>query len=94
VSKTPTATNSAIALSASKDFLTSYLFHHGEGEKVMLKGEDMEEVMDSFQYLRSPSIQNVISSFHSNNQGGVIDNIMTMKKESKFEFIHDSIFPG
>ncbi len=24
----------------------------------------------------------------------MIDNIMTMKKESKFEFIHDSVFPG
>ena len=44
--------------------------------------------------LSSPSIWNVISSFRSNNQGGVIDNIMTMKRESKFEFIHDSVFPG
>ena len=44
--------------------------------------------------LSSPSIWNVISSFCSNNQGGVIDNIMTMKRESKFEFIHDSVFPG
>jgi len=94
VSKTPTATNSAIALSTSKDFLTKYMFHHGEGEKVMLKGENMEEVMDCFQYLSSPSIQNIISSFHSNNRGGVIDNIMTMTKKSKFEFIHDSLFLG
>jgi len=60
----------------------------------MLKGEEMEEVMDCFQYLSSPNIRNVISSFRSNNQGGVIDNIMTMKKRSKFEFIHDSVFPG
>ena len=44
--------------------------------------------------LSSPSIRNVISSFRSNNRGGVIDNIMTMKRESKFEFIHDSVFPG
>ena len=54
----------------------------------------MEEVMDCFQMLSSPSIRNVISSFCSNNRGGVIDNIMTMKRESKFEFIHDSVFPG
>ncbi len=33
VAKTPTATNSAIALSASKEFLTNYLFHNGEGRK-------------------------------------------------------------
>jgi len=60
----------------------------------MLRGDELEEVMDRFQYLSSPNIRNVISSFHSNNRGGIIDNIMTMKKESKFEFIHDSIFPS
>ena len=94
VAKTPTATNSAIALSASKEFLTNHLFHHEEGEKEILKGEEMEEVMDHFHMLSSPSIRNVISSFRSNNRGGVIDNIMTMKRESKFEFIHNSVFPG
>ena len=94
VAKTPTATNSAITLFASKDFLGNYLFHNGEGEKKMLKAEEMKEVMDRFQYLSSPSIRNVISSFRSNNHGGIIDNIMTMKRESKFEFIHYSVFPG
>ena len=94
VAKTSIATNSVITLSASKDFLGHYLFHNGEGEKKMLKAEEIEEVMDCFQYLSSPSICNVISSFRSNNHGGIIDNIMTMKRESKFEFIHDSIFPG
>ena len=93
VAKTPTTTNSAIALSTSKDFLTNHLFHHGEGEKEILKGEEMEEVMDRFQMLSNPSIWNFISSFHSNNRG-VIDNIMTMKRESKFEFIYDNVFPG
>ena len=94
VARIPTAANSAIALSTSKDFLTNHVFHHGEGEKQIMKDEEMEEVMDRFQMLSSPSIWNVISSFRSNNHGGVIDNIMTMKKESKFEFIHDSVFPG
>ena len=94
VAKTPSTTNSAIALSASKDFLTNHLFHHGEGEKKILKRDEMEEVMERFQSLSSPSIRNIISSFRSNNQGGIIDNIMAMKKESKFEFIHDSVFPG
>ena len=48
VAKTLIATNSAITLSASKDFLGFYLFHNGEGEKKMLKAEEMEEVMDRF----------------------------------------------
>jgi hypothetical protein len=49
VAKTPTAMNSPIALSASKDFLKKYLFHNGEGEKEMLRGEELKEVMDQFQ---------------------------------------------
>ena len=36
----------------------------------------------------------MISSFRLNNHGGIIDNIMTMKRESKFDFIHDNVFPG
>ena len=94
VARTPTATNSAITLSTSKDFLGHYLFHDGQGEKKMLKPEEMEEVMDRFQYLSSPSIRNVISSFRSNNHRGIIDNIMTMKRDSKFEFTYVSVFPG
>ena len=94
VAKTPTATNSAITLPTNKDFLTNHLFHRGDGEKKILKGEEMEEVMDRFQMLSSPSIQNIISSFRSNNRGGVIDNKMTMKIESKFKFKHDKVFPG
>jgi len=67
IAKTPMATNSTIALLASKDFLNNYLFHNEEGEKEMLKVEEMEEVMDRFQYLSSPNIWNMISSFRSNN---------------------------
>jgi len=36
----------------------------------------------------------MISSFHSNKQGRVIENIMTMKKELKFKFTHNNIFPS
>jgi len=46
VAKTPMATNSAIALCTSKDFLIDYLFYNGEEEKEMLRGEELEEVMD------------------------------------------------
>ena len=42
VAKTPTATNSAIAFSASKEYLTNHMFHHGEGEKEILKGEEKD----------------------------------------------------
>jgi len=54
--KIPTTTNSTIALYANKDFLINYPFSNKEGEKEMLKGEEMEEVMDYFQFLISPNI--------------------------------------
>ena len=85
VAKTPTATNSTITLSASKDFLGHYLFHNGEGEKKMLKVEEMVEVMDRFQYLSSPSICNVISFFRSNNHRGIIDNIIIYDHEERVQ---------
>jgi len=91
ITKTPTTTNSAIVMSASKDFLTHHLFHNEEGEKEMLEVE-MEEVIDRFQYLSNSNIRNVISLFCSINQGGVIDNIMIMKKEFKFKYIHYNVF--
>jgi len=57
------ATHFATALSISKEFLMNYLFYNGEGEKEMLKGQELEEVMDCFQYLNSLNIMNVTSSF-------------------------------
>jgi len=58
----------------------------------MLKEQELEEVMDCFYYLNSPNISNVISSFCLNKKGRIIKNIMTMKEESKFEFVYDNVF--
>ena len=69
VAKTPIATNSAITLSASKDFLGHYLFHNEEGEKKMLKVVEMEEVMDRFQYLSSPSVAHLSLRSAHNTMG-------------------------
>jgi len=60
----------------------------------MLKGHELKEVIDQFKYLGNPNIRNVISSFCSNNHRSVIDNIITIKKELKFKFIHDNVFLG
>jgi len=56
VAKTPKATNFAIVLFVSKDFLMNYLFDNGEGEKEMLKEDELEDVMDCFQILSSSNI--------------------------------------
>jgi len=42
------ATNSAIALSTSKEFFPNYLFFNGEEEKEMLKGQELEDVIYHF----------------------------------------------
>jgi len=69
VSKTPTATNSAIVLAASKHFLDHHLIHNRDGPKEMLEGKSLKDVMDRFQILSSPNIRNTISSFRSTSKG-------------------------
>jgi hypothetical protein len=56
VSKTPTAKNSAIAMAASKEFLDKYLIHTGPGPKKMLRGQELEDVLDKFEHLNSPNL--------------------------------------
>jgi len=94
VSKIPSATNSAIVLAASKHFLDNHLIYNRDGPKEMLEGKSLKDVMDRFQILSSPNIRNTISSFRSTSKVGVIDSIMNMKRNLRFEYIHDSAFPG
>ena len=95
VQKTPTAKNSAIALAASKEFMDTFLVHAGPGPKEMLRGAELDEVMDKFRMLSSPNVRNIIASFRASAKGkGEIDRILEMKKVAKMEYIHDSIFPG
>jgi hypothetical protein len=65
VSKIPTAKNSAIAMDKyldsqwswiRKEFLDKYLIHSGPGSKKMLWGQELEDVLDKFEYLRSPNL--------------------------------------
>lgn len=95
VSKTPIATNSAIRLAASKEFLASELFGE-EGlhnDQKPLCREALEVVMDKFRLLGSPTIRNTISSFRHNTNGGPIDNIISLKMKNTYSFIQDSVFP-
>ena len=61
----------------------------------MLRGKELEKVMDKFCFLSSPSIQNMIVTFRVEGKGkGEIDQILEMKRHAKIEFIHDNVFPG
>jgi hypothetical protein len=94
VSKTPTAKNSAIAMAASKEFLDKYLIHSGPGPKKMLRGQELEDVLDKFEHLSSPNLWNLISLYRSGGKGGAYDSIMAMQRYTTIEYIHTNVFPG
>jgi hypothetical protein len=94
VSKTPTAKNSAIAMAASKEFLDKYLIHTGPGSKKMLRGQELEDVLDKFEHLSSPNLRNTISLYRSGNKRGAYDSIMAMKTYTLIEYVHDNVFQG
>jgi hypothetical protein len=94
VSKTPTAKNSAIAMAASKEFLDKYLIHNGPGPKKMLRGQELEDVLDMFEHLSSPNLRNTISLYRSGGKRGAYDNIVAMKTYTTIEYIHANLFPG
>jgi hypothetical protein len=79
VSKTPTAKNSAIAMAASKEFLDKYLIQTSLGPKKMLRGRELEDILDKFEHLSSPNLRNMISLSRSGSKRGAYDNIMAMK---------------
>jgi hypothetical protein len=91
VSKTPTAKNSAIA--ASKEFLDKYLIHSGPGPKKMLRGQELEDVLDKFEHLSSLNLRNTISLYRSGGRRGAYDSIMAMKTYTIVEYIQANVFP-
>ena len=95
VSKTPTAKNSAIALAASKEFLSTFLLQTDHNTPTPLRGPDLNVVMDKFKLLSSPNVRSIISSFrlHSGNKG-YIDKILELKKTSRYDYVQESVFPG
>jgi hypothetical protein len=70
VSKTPIAKNSAITMATSKEFLDKYLIHSSPGPKKMLRGQELKDVLDKFEHLSSPNLQNTISLCRSGGKRG------------------------
>jgi len=83
-------------LNASKTFLAHHLFNeNGEGPMEILQGEKLAKVMDKFQPLCSPNIQNLIISFkHNASTRGPMDNPLLLKSKSPYEYIQKSCFLG
>jgi hypothetical protein len=82
VERTPTATNSTIALAASKEFLAKYLLRTGSDPNKVMDLESMKFVMDRYQHLSTPSIRNTVTSFKRIGRGGIIDSITGLKGHS------------
>ncbi len=61
----------------------------------ILQGEKLDKVMEKFETLCSPNIQNLITSFkHNANIQGPMDNILILKLKSPYDYIQDSCFLG
>jgi hypothetical protein len=92
VSKTPTTKNSNITMAASKEFLDKYLIHSGPRPKKMLRGQELEDVLDKFEHLSTPNLQNTISLSRSGGKRGAYDSIMAMQRYTSIEYIHANVF--
>lgn len=93
VSRTPKATNSAIQMAASKNFLADFLF------KTPTPGEkqpSLESVMDRFAPLASPNCRNIVSASRRlvKSSRAPMEGIIDLKKNPHFKFVHDNRFPG
>jgi hypothetical protein len=80
-------------MAASKEFLDKYLIHTGPGPKKMLRGQELEDVLDKFEHLSSPNLGNTISLYKSGSKRGAYDSIMAMKTYTTIEYIHSNVFP-
>jgi hypothetical protein len=94
VSKTPTAKKFTIAMATSKEILDKYLIHNGIGPKKMLRGQELEDILDKFEHLSSPNLQNTISLSRSSGKKRAYDSIMAMQRYTTIEYIHSNIFLG
>jgi hypothetical protein len=81
-------------MAASKEFMDKYLIHNSPGPKKMLRGQELEDVLDKFEHLSSPNLHNTISLSRSDGKRGEYDSIMAMQRFIRIEYIHGNDFPG
>ena len=92
--RTPSATNSAIIMDATKELLGDLLLRpDGELPKTLDLSKLMP-VLDKCKYFSSPSIRNEVTSFKHLRRFGVVDSIMKLKGSSTWAFVQESKFPG
>ena len=94
VQRTPTATNSAIVLEATKEMVGDMLV---VAEGVQSKTLELNELLPLFnrcKELSSPSIRNKMTGFKYFRRFGVMDSITKLRSSSKWSFVQENKFPG
>ena len=93
VSRSPNATSSAISLAVGKELLMQGLIDKDGVGSAMSEGE-LSLVFEKWSKLSTSSMNNMIFDAKVNlGCGGYVDNILKLKKGSRYDYIHDSCFP-
>ena len=92
VKRTPRATNSAIVIEASKEFMGELLINP---DGVPIQKYDLEElvpVLKKCKYMSSPSIKNDVTAFRFIQRFGVMDGIATLRGYSHQAYVQENKF--
>ena len=91
---TPNATPSTILLAVGKELLMQRLIDEDGGRKD-LSEDKLSLVFEKWSKLSTSSMNNMISDAKLHlGLGGYVDNILKLKKGSRYDFIQDNCFPG
>ena len=94
MSKSPNTTPSTISLAVGKELLMQGLIDKDGSKSTMSKGE-LSLVFEKWSKLSTSSMNNMIFDAKVNlGCRGYVDNILKLKKGSRYDYIHDSCFPG
>jgi hypothetical protein len=92
---TPSVKNSTIVLFSNKSLYQHFFNKDGNDPIELLKGEQLNKVMDNFMPLCFPNICNFIALFkHCPINNRYIDNIILLKSKSCYNSIQDNYFFG
>ena len=93
VERTSSATNSSIAMAASKGFLAKHLLRLEQCDTTMTV-ENMKTVIEKYANLASPNFKNAISNFKHIRRTNPMDGIHQMRGCTPWPFIQRNMFPG
>jgi hypothetical protein len=78
----------AISLSVNKT-LARHLFDDcSNGIVELFNNEQLEHIQDKFYELSFPNIRNLVASFKHCSRDGYIDNILELKSNNRYDYVH------